>query len=371
MKTILEYIRYRKDILLSERKFNEVDALLFTLLGYVRFEEIPNNQDVMLSTACKNIIESLDKEKEVEYVNFSGLLDIVAELICAPRYKDVRLLNFKKVHDETQNIQFAVMTFSINDVFDFVTFRGTDLTMTGWKEDIMMLYHTTIPAYKLAQEYITEVIESQKKRIPLYKRIVRKKKLYVAGHSKGGNLAMASTIPLKQYHDDINKVYNYDGPGFLPEFYDMYDYESFIDKVTTYTPEDSIIGRMLVHREKYEIHSGDLCGMAQHDGGKWHCSIDRLCKVDNFTKHSNEVYDSILTQIMELDIKERKEYFDVIMGIIDKMEVKSVLDLNTFSLKSGIVAIKELSSFNSQQVRFSIELLQFLWKETRQVNSIK
>ena len=42
------------------------------------------------------------------------------------------------------------------------------------------------------------------------------KKIYVGGHSKGGNLAMASVMKIRDaVYDRIVLVYNNDGPGFL------------------------------------------------------------------------------------------------------------------------------------------------------------
>ena len=63
--------------------------------------------------------------------------------------------------------------------------------------------------------------------------------LYLGGHSKGGNLAMYAAIREQTIQPAITRVYNFDGPGFRPSFYERYDCTAILDRIHTYVPKDS------------------------------------------------------------------------------------------------------------------------------------
>lgn len=77
--------------------------------------------------------------------------------------------------------QFAALTVETGDGAVYCSFRGTDDTLAGWKEDFHMAYVSQIPAQKLAVEYLETVARQYPRR-----------KLRLGGHSKGGNLAVWS-----------------------------------------------------------------------------------------------------------------------------------------------------------------------------------
>ncbi|MEI3146864.1 MAG: hypothetical protein V8T10_02415 [Merdibacter sp.] len=52
MQGILDYAELRKDITFQERGFNPVDALIFSVLSYVDWEEVVNEAERPLSEAC-------------------------------------------------------------------------------------------------------------------------------------------------------------------------------------------------------------------------------------------------------------------------------------------------------------------------------
>ena len=105
-------------------------------------------------------------------------------------------------HVQDENTQFAALTYRLPDGTLYLAFRGTDDSLAGWKECFALSY-TTVPAQKLAQEYLIQVA----RRYP--------GKLRVGGHSKGGNLAVWAAVhapPLVRRR--ILQVISNDGPGF-------------------------------------------------------------------------------------------------------------------------------------------------------------
>ncbi len=60
----------------------------------------------------------------------------------------------------------------------YVAFRGTDNTITGWREDFNMGYLSETPGQLRAVEYLNRAVTDKKQRVR------------VGGHSKGGNFAV-------------------------------------------------------------------------------------------------------------------------------------------------------------------------------------
>ena len=77
------------------------------------------------------------------------------------------------------------------------------------------------------------------------------RKLRIAGHSKGGNLAAwaAIHIPAPLQEQRLLDAYNNDGPGFSHDMVDSDAYRRVADKLHTYIPESSIVGVLLEHAE--------------------------------------------------------------------------------------------------------------------------
>ena len=81
-----------------------------------------------------------------------------------------------------------------------IAFRGTDSTLVGWKEDFNMSFLPVIPSQHDALEYVEQISEHYKGR------------LYICGHSKGGNLAVyASAFAVSYTHLDVYKRQTYRG----------------------------------------------------------------------------------------------------------------------------------------------------------------
>ena len=107
--------------------------------------------------------------------NIANLKDIYT----STRYKDIYLSNYKEYVDNEK--QFGAVKIHFDNKV-FISYKGTNGTIIGWKEDFTLGYHFPIISQKYAINYLNEVITSEDKEI------------YIGGHSKGGNLAMTSSM---------------------------------------------------------------------------------------------------------------------------------------------------------------------------------
>lgn len=141
MENLLNYVHLRRDIDFSIRPFNEVDMLVCADLSYVDWDGIVEKDEVSLEEACCKYL-SLYSEEELKSkytfsMNLPHLIDALQDTI---RYGNIKLKNYKKVYSDEDVIQFSVVTLVLPDGSFVISFSGTDGSITGWKENLMMTY---------------------------------------------------------------------------------------------------------------------------------------------------------------------------------------------------------------------------------------
>ena len=92
--------------------------------------------------------------------------EIIQLIQKSKRYKDIYIKGYIKDTDFDKTKQFSATTF-INldkkgDKFILVSFRGTDGSYVGWKEDFEMSYKDTIPAQIDATNYLKKAFRFSK-----------------------------------------------------------------------------------------------------------------------------------------------------------------------------------------------------------------
>jgi len=74
--------------------------------------------------------------------------------------------------------------------------------------------------------------------------------LKIGGHSKGGNIAVYSSIKCRQsVQKRITHVFSHDGPGFRDEVFQCHEYLIIKDRINKILPQSSIIGMLLQNQE--------------------------------------------------------------------------------------------------------------------------
>lgn len=197
---------------------------------------------------------------------FSNLLDpakaieALFGIAASPRFRDMTAFNYQDVFDAERQVQFAAMTFVYKNMFTCVSFRGTDTSTVGWREDFNMAFTMPVPAQDLALEYL-EAVAAQT-HLP--------KKLYIVGHSKGGNLAEYAALRCsKRVQNRIERVYNLDGPGFKAGTFTPDDYAPLRGKLVKIVPEESLVGIMLESEAPVFIAMSSASGLDQHSAFTW------------------------------------------------------------------------------------------------------
>ena len=181
-------------------------------------------------------------------------------MAASPRFRDLLIYDHAAAFDEARDLQFAATTYVCPGHFAYVGFRGTDTTLTGWREDFNMAYRAPVEAQALAARYLAAA--GADSRLP--------ETLLVGGHSKGGNLAeYAALTATPEVQQRIARLYNHDGPGFKAGLFTAADYEPLAGRMTKQVPADSMVGILMESFMPVEVVQATGRGFEQHSVFRW------------------------------------------------------------------------------------------------------
>ena len=327
MGTLFDYLDWRGDITLDECGFCEVDSLILASVSYLDFYKI-----VPASVSAKGV-ELLPAVKK--YVNTHKGEGNVMGLIIPPqmitgavkaarskRFGSLRIVGYVNHVDTDLEKQFSALTFLSGEDKCIVAFRGTDDTIIGWKENFNMSFMLPIPAQAEACEYLEKVWLAYPDR-----------KIYVCGHSKGGNLAVYAAVKCDAaVKKHIVAAYNLDGPGFDREFITSPEYLAMRERIRTLVPQSSIVGMLLEHEENYEVVQSSSTGLLQHNGFSWEVMGGRFVHSDTTTAQSKYIDVTLKKWLSEIDVEERKRIIDALYEILSSTNAKTLTDLSADKL---------------------------------------
>lgn len=259
MGNILDFIDWRGDLTFKQDSFHEVDGVILSAVSYVELDRIVSEnpaEQILLWDAFEEFQSYLHNPK---YRNLGRIIPdevliLFEKMSKCRRYASLRMSGYVNHVDEQSEEQFAAVTFQNDEGEIYIVYRGTDDTIVGWKEDFNIAYMDVIPAQEEARKYLHKVST------------VLKGKIRLMGHSKGGNLAIYSAVRCgKRIQKRIVGIYNLDGPGFLPEFLSLGDYQAVNECAYWYLPHESMIGTLLYHGTNEYVIKSTNKGIMQHD----------------------------------------------------------------------------------------------------------
>jgi hypothetical protein len=198
----------------------------------------------------------------------------------------------------------------------FISYRGTDDTVVGWKEDFNLSFQT-VPAEAVSVIYLNRVQKATGTPVR------------IGGHSKGGHLAVcAAALCSRTIQDRIEKIYNFDGPGFLENVWESENYTRISEKVRTIIPSGSVVGLLLKYDVNYKVTKSTAKSyLHQHDALTWIvegrnfvCDNDVLPDV----KRANEM---VGKWIYAMDPEDRRNFVEGFFDILCSTNAKTVTDL--------------------------------------------
>ncbi len=245
----------------KERQFGDVDALILAQLSYINFDLIMPllKDDKDFSLKLRDIPLAKIKELASDELTTKKNAPLLTALKSSLRFRNIEVKYIQKDSDIATNKQLFACTFKINNNFHYIAYRGTDLNLYAWKEDLSMSYIDCVPAQKGAIDYLNEVTS------------LFKGPYIIGGHSKGGNLAFyAALMQDKEHIDRTIKAYSFDGQGFYN--YALFENEHFeliYPKLVKIVPKNCVIGIMLNDISHFEVVDAKSVGIFQHNPHNW------------------------------------------------------------------------------------------------------
>lgn len=314
MSNVCEYVKWRGDLTLKQSKFNEIDALILTRLSYFPFDQlIQPNEEATVEELSKRFEKADKSTMKILWKDDNELFPLMGK---SERFGKMSVTQYVNKINAEQEKQFSATTVILPDNTIFVTYRGTDATIVGWKEDFNMCFKSHIASQKDAVEYLNMVSKK-------YKRLIR-----IGGHSKGGNLAVyAAMFTNSKVKKRIINIYNNDGPGFDDEIIKTKEYKEILPKVHTYIPQSSVIGRLLNHEEKYTVVQSIQKGIMQHDLYSWQLEGKEFICLEKVTNGS-EIFDKTLKEwLINITPEQRGIVIDTAFDILNTTEVEYFSEL--------------------------------------------
>lgn len=363
MAGLFEYLDWRGDLTFEEAEFNEVDSLILSWISYVALDgivpsECSETDTITIEEATKQFLKTHDVEKFLREAVSSTKTSVLLmqKLAQTQRFREIRLTGFVNQIDYKRETQFCALTVLLQKSRYAVVFRGTDANLISWKEDFNMSFLPVIPAQNMALAYLENAADCIHG------------KLYICGHSKGGNLAVYSGVRSSyKARRKILDIYNHDGPGF----YDLNGlgdaYAEMLPKIHSFVPENAVVGMLLERVGEHVVVKSSGKGLNQHDAMSWEVLGAHFVTVASVSDTSRMVNSILKSWLKEISVEERATFVDTLYKILETTQVRSIDELSAEKGRIANVVLKEINGLSKETRAMLGKTIATLFKEGNQV----
>ena len=389
MANVFDYLDWRGDIRFDQVSFNVVDGLILSLLSYVDFTGIVpaafSEKPVTIAEASRQFFSTGADQKMIASRMFVAekyvrLIRVLGE---SRRFCDLCLAGHINSFDPDAQKQFSAITVYVPEPdiepqpganpapaikplqkffrtllglsktsqslpgttetgqtplgrpetsgLNYIAFRGTDNTLVGWKEDFNMSFLSAVPAQLEAKSYLQQAAA------------FRLGKLYLGGHSKGGNLAsFAAAFCPAGIQARIEQVHSFDGPGFSEDTLNSEGFRNVVGRIHKYLPQSSIVGTLLGQDEAHTVVHSTESGFNQHDAFSWEVTRDGFVCLDGLTDGSKFIDRTMSDWLKSLDEAQRQKFIDAFYDALVATRAETVADLMSDWFKNTRTMLKSL-----------------------------
>lgn len=349
---IYSYVDKYGNYTFDEVEFNEIDNAVFASLSYLNLKTILSKNKISIEKVGKLYFEKHSK-KSKNVLIVRRAIKLLKYIQNTKRYKDLLLYNY--VYKKGKDEQFCALTIEINNKLVYVSFEGTDASISGWREDFMLTYKFPVKAQIRAIDYLNRNF--------LFKR----KKIILGGHSKGGNLALVAGMYASDIiKNKIIKIYNNDGPGLLKEQFESEEYASIKNKLVHIIPNYSIVGLLLYHDKDYIVVKAAKKGAFSHDLFTWVVKDIKFVKTELDTFYKT-LSDEIIEWLKKYKLTERERFVKEMFDIFDRANIQSIVDIieNKKLVLKIITESKELNDIDKKMFKDFLTMIFKCFKDVK------
>ena len=297
MANIHDYLSWRGDIPFKQVPPNAVDALVFSQLSYIKWNTCGQSlrDAAALCRSRGNFARGMLAE------HHTRLMELCAS---GDRFGEVFLADYADEYDEVMEKQFSAVTFLLPNDLMMIAFRGTDGTLTGWKEDFNMAFSEPIPSQKRAAEYLSLMAKTYPER-----------GILLCGHSKGGNLALyACACTDETLKSRLLAVNCFDSPGLSNAV--CGNIAPIENRIFTFIPQSSIIGMLFTRPENQTVVESTSVSILQHSAYTWQVMGGSFVASPKLNRSSMQVEKIVRDYLAVTDEEQRRAFINTLFDVL-------------------------------------------------------
>ena len=340
MGNLLDAVAWRGGTSLEELPLSDVDALCLAELSYAGvWQEAAGQGRIALREAAR-LHGAPDGPPDSLPARYHRLFQAMAE---TRRFGDIVACHYVSVLDGEIGMQFAAVCFDLPGGDRAISFRGTDSTLVGWREDFAMAYASPVPSQVAAAHYLARVGKGAER-------------LILTGHSKGGNLAAFAAVHApEEMQDRITAVWSFDSPGLDEATLSSGGTGRIRKRMHSVVPEASLIGLLLEQTSRPTVVRSTGSGLYQHDPFTWQLEPPGVWdEADRISLLSRVAEKGLQETIGRVGPAQRKAIIEKVFRLVEasgatttaelraKLKPAALLaQLTDFSLEDGIHRVKQ------------------------------
>ncbi len=338
MANMMDYLVWRGDVGLDYAPFNEVDSLILATLSYQSFPPTAAPVGEMAAT--------LPTPAPTEMIFVHEGRSLLSAAGMTHRFSGMQVHHPVSIIDQDADMQFAAVTFTFPDGSHYVSFRGTDNTIVGWREDFTMAFESPVPAQVAAGAYLKSLAAETKG------------PLLLGGHSKGGNLAIyAAAHADKDVQARIRFIDSFDGPGLDDATVASEGYIAIARRIRSFVPQSSVIGLLMAYHPEYKVVKSTGVSLMQHDPMTWQVLGTAFQQVTDVDVSSQLVDHTVHTWLSRVTREQRQVFVDTVFGLLEATGATTMKELLTDVPGRAAAILKALQKVDLETAKMILSLL--------------
>ena len=346
---MIDYITWRGDLSFSDIRPCEVDGIIFAMMSYIDYKKLCDSKSMKLCDIARNYCA----DGKYDSVNLGLIMPSkqINKMFCraasSKRFGNTVVSDFVARTSDEEVYQFCALTFHLPGKRMMVTFRGTDDTIAGYREDCCLSFLDEIPAQRMAVEYLNEMA-----------RKYPDERIYITGHSKGGNLALYSAVNcLDEVKPRIVRAFSNDGPGLSYKMVNSDKFRAMQRKLSVIIPQSSFIGIMFEKGEKYTVVKSEGKGPFQHDPFSWELEGPAFIKLSELSKSGKKNEEQFKAGMSRMTTEEKKQFVDTFFSMVESTGVRTLSDFSDKGIAKLITLIKTYKGLDKDVRELMLGLL--------------
>ena len=321
-KNCLDYLEERGHLPFSQAPFCIIDSLILSVCAYAPLEGVLPGLSAQEALPFRQAVDRLTTQAGWDHTGVlmaDQIPRLVVQTAESPRFAQVRLGCCESILDEETGTQFAALTWFLPDGTLYLSFRGTDDSLVGWKECFCMAFTFPIPAQKLAENYLAQVAARHPG------------KLRLGGHSKGGNLAVWAAVHAQpMVRRRILRVDSHDGPGFTRDLTGTPAYQALAKRIRIFVPQSSLVGALL-HQDRHcqVIRSHGSGTVGQHDPFSWEVEGTQYRLLPRRSAFGRKSVGTVHAWLAAMSPQEQEEFVEILFHLLAAGHAKTLTDITS------------------------------------------